>query len=71
MVYSHDFFLKPQFNSSESLSYLTVTDDTQPYVLTTNRTTVAVRTSVALHYTDPFLRVRFYQHTGFNEYVPV
>ena len=42
-IYSLDFYHNPHFSSSETVKYIDFTNEQEPYVLPTSRTTPAVR----------------------------
>ena len=57
-IYSSiDFFSDPRFSSNSSVSYITYSNETEPYTMETNKTTMAVRIKGA--YPEEYVRVRF------------
>ena len=67
-VYTHDFYMNPQFSSSASVSYITYDENTLPYYLPAKRSTMAINLGSNSLIIEEYLRVRFIQwNAGLQE----
>ena len=67
-IYSSiDFFNDPSFSSNASVSYITYSEETEPYTMQTDKTTLAVR--IRGSYPEEIVRVRFTQALNEEPYI--